>query len=159
MGLFIYDNADPPIRIDDRTLWHLRAVILTKLRRNETFSVSWAHPEGDEAGYTTIWLHPSIPLRFLFDSRERPELNREWLARLNVSAVEHGGIELTQEEVHETTSDAVPVEADPAPAHGGRLRGRTSLPLSRGRSPVAAPLARLSRCRARGADAPRGRWP
>ncbi|OCG74200.1 hypothetical protein [Microbacterium sediminis] len=144
MGLFIYDNADPPIRIDDRTLWHLRAVILTKLRRNETFSVSWAHPEGDEAGYTTIWLHPSIPLRFLFDSSERPELNRDWLARLTVSAVEHGGIELTQEEVHETTTEeSAPSavlghrDAEPAAAHGGRSRGRTGRPLSRGRTPIA----------------------
>lgn len=61
MGLFIYDNADPPIRIDDRTLWHLKTVILTKLRRGETFSVSWAHPHNEDGGYTTVWLHPARP--------------------------------------------------------------------------------------------------
>lgn len=97
MGLFIYDNADPPIRIDDRTLWHLKTVILTKLRRDESFSVSWAHP--DDEGSTTVWLHPTIPLRFVFDSAHPPELNRQWLVELNGSTVEHGGITLTPEQV------------------------------------------------------------
>lgn len=100
MGVLIYDNADPPISIDDRALWHLKTLILTKLRRGESFSVSWEHANPGNPGYTTIWLHPSIPLRFVFDSPERPALNRLWLVELNDSAIDHGGIVLTPEQIH-----------------------------------------------------------
>jgi len=142
MGLFIYDNAEPPIRIEDRTLWHLKTVILTKLRRNETFSVSWEHPDDDREGYTTIWLHPSIPLRFVFDSRTPPELNREWLARMNAATVERGGIELTQEQVLDLARSATP-------EHGKRaetvhVRTRRSRPLA-GRRVQSMPSSRRRR--------------
>ncbi|HWS49947.1 MAG TPA: hypothetical protein VN241_02960 [Microbacterium sp.] len=95
----LYYGADeaPPIQIDDRALAHLKIVIATKLRRNESFTLSWRHPEGDSPGRSTIWLHPSIPLRFVFQEPEPPELSRQWIEDLAHSANSSGGITLVEE--------------------------------------------------------------
>lgn len=94
MGMFYYGNADDPIHIDDLALAHLKVVVATKLRRNESFTLSWAHPEGDVPGRSTIWLHPSIPLRFVFDDPTPPPLQPEWIAAMANSANSSGGIVL-----------------------------------------------------------------
>ncbi|WP_217181124.1 hypothetical protein [Streptomyces sp. AC495_CC817] len=94
MGMLYYDNADDPIMIDDLALAHLKVVIATKLRRNESFTLSWRHPEGEAAGRSTIWLHPSIPLRFIFDDPIPPTLQPEWIAAMANSANSSGGITL-----------------------------------------------------------------
>jgi len=86
-----------PIHIEDRALAHLKVVIATKLRRDESFTVSWRHPEDQPRGRSTIWLHPSIPLRFVFDDPEPAELSREWIEELANSASSTGGIVLVAE--------------------------------------------------------------
>jgi hypothetical protein len=93
----IYYGSDTPIHIEDRALAHLKVVIATKLRRSESFTVSWQHPVGEPRGRSTVWLHPSIPLRFVFDEPEPPQLNRDWLERLAHSANSTGGITLVPE--------------------------------------------------------------
>ena len=45
MGTMYYGGSAMPIRIDDRALAHLKVVLATKLRRNESFTLSWPHPE------------------------------------------------------------------------------------------------------------------
>ncbi len=82
MGTIYYGGSATPIHIEDRALAHLKVVIATKLRRSESFTVSWQHPEGEPRGRSTIWLHPSIPIRFVFDDPEPAELNREWIEEL-----------------------------------------------------------------------------
>ncbi|KJQ56002.1 DUF7882 family protein [Microbacterium sp. SA39] len=99
MGTISYDSTSGPIHIDDRALAHLKVVIATKLRRNESFTLSWRHPEGEPVGRSTIWLHPSIPLRFTFDEPEAPELNAQWIERLMQSVNSTGGIMLVDEMV------------------------------------------------------------
>lgn len=96
VGKIYYGGEATPIDIEDRALAHLKVVIATKLRRGESFTVSWKHPEG-AGGRSTIWLHPSIPLRFTFDEAEAPELSREWLEELANSAHSSGGIVLVAE--------------------------------------------------------------
>ncbi|HET6302921.1 hypothetical protein [Microbacterium sp.] len=97
MGTIYYGGAGTPIHIEDRALAHLKVVIATKLRRNESFTVSWRHPEGEPRGRSTIWLHPSIPLRFVFDDPEPAQLSREWIEELANSANSSGGIMLVAE--------------------------------------------------------------
>ena len=97
MGSLLYDGEDRPIHIDDRALAHLKVVIATKLRRQESFTLSWKHGESQHGGRSTIWLHPSIPLRFTFDESEPPELNMRWIEDLMHSANSTGGITLTDE--------------------------------------------------------------
>ncbi|MGD2203641.1 hypothetical protein [Microbacterium maritypicum] len=98
MGTIQYGSGEE-IHIEDRALAHLKVVIATKLRRNESFTLSWRHPDGDPAGRSTIWLHPSIPLRFTFDEPEAPPLNPSWIHDLMQSASSTGGIGLIDEVV------------------------------------------------------------
>jgi hypothetical protein len=100
VGTIFYGGSATPIFIEDRALAHLKVVIATKLRRHESFTLSWQHPDDQPAGRTTIWLHPSIPLRFVFDDPEPAELSREWIEDLAQSANSSGGITLVAELVH-----------------------------------------------------------
>ncbi|MBO0981243.1 hypothetical protein [Microbacterium sp. SD291] len=99
MGTLYYDDHEEPISIDDRTLAHLKVVIATKLRRHESFTLSWKHPVGEHQGRSTIWLHPSIPLRFVFDEPDPPPLNSHWIATMANSASSSGGIVISAEEI------------------------------------------------------------
>ncbi len=113
MGTIYYGGSGTPIHIEDRALAHLKVVIATKLRRDESFTVSWRHPDDQARGRSTIWLHPSIPLRFVFDDPEPTELSREWIEDLANSANSSGGITLVAE--HFDTGP-VPVVGDGAEA-------------------------------------------
>lgn len=106
MGTIYYGGSATPIHIEDRVLAHLKVVVATKLRRGESFTVSWQHPEGETRGRSTIWLHPSIPLRFVFDDPEPTELNRAWIEELAQSASSSGGIQLTEEQIESVDGDA-----------------------------------------------------
>ncbi len=106
MGTIFYGGSATPIHIEDRALAHLKVVIATKLRRSESFTLSWQHPEGQPPGRSTLWLHPSIPLRFVFDDPEPPELSRQWIEDLAVSANSSGGIQLIPEYVAEAPAQA-----------------------------------------------------
>jgi integrase len=105
MGTIYYGGPGTAIHIDDRALAHLKVVIATKLRRGESFTLSWRHLDDEPRGRSTIWLHPSIPLRFVFDEPEPPELSREWIHDLANSANTSGGITLVAEHM-----DIAPVE-------------------------------------------------
>jgi hypothetical protein len=112
VGTIYYGEDATPIHIDDRALAHVKVVIATKLRRNESFTVSWRHPHGEPGGRSTIWLHPSIPLRFVFDEPEPPELNRAWIEELARSA---------------NSSDGITLLAEDEPARPVPIRGATPL--------------------------------
>ena len=103
MGTLFY--AGEAIPMDDRTLAHLKVAVVTKLRRGESFTLSWAHPDGDPAGRTTIWMHETIPLRFEFLEPEAPALHREWIEEILRSANTTGGIQLTPEHMETGPSD------------------------------------------------------
>lgn len=107
MGTLYYGGANTPIHVEDRALAHVKVVIATKLRRGESFTLSWRHPDSQPRGRSTVWLHPSIPLRFVFDDPEPATLSREWIEELANSANSSGGILLVAEQVEETT----PVES------------------------------------------------
>ena len=118
MGTIYYGSDTTPIDIDDRELAHLKVVIATKLRRGESFTVSWQHRDGQPRGRSTIWLHPSIPLRFVFEDPEPAVLSRTWLEELANSANSSGGIML----VSEHASEAAAEQAEDAPAVGSSRR-------------------------------------
>ena len=97
MGTLFY--AGDAIPMDDRTLAHLKVALVTKLRRAESFTLSWTHPSNGQSGRSTIWLNPAIPLRFEFDTPEPPPLHREWIEEILRSANTTGGIQLTKEHI------------------------------------------------------------
>ena len=96
MGTLFY--ADQAIDIDDRTLAHLKVAVVTKLRRGESFTLSWANGDERPSGRTTIWMQPSIPLRFEFLEPTPPPLRRDWIESILRSANTTGGVQLTHEE-------------------------------------------------------------
>lgn len=82
MGTLEYNSARPPIQVDDETLAHLRIVISTKLRRNESFMMTWLPEENATAGRMTIWMHPSIPLVIAFDEPTMPAIDPKRIERM-----------------------------------------------------------------------------
>ncbi|PNW07922.1 hypothetical protein C1632_14115 [Microbacterium testaceum] len=74
MGHLFYGTTTESIQIPDRLLSHIKVVTATKLRRSESFTLSWTHVDGTP-GRSKLWLQPAIPLRFVFDSAEPETLN------------------------------------------------------------------------------------
>ncbi|REC99810.1 hypothetical protein DEU35_0786 [Microbacterium sp. AG157] len=94
MAKLYYGTTTEPIRIDDRMLAHVKVVVATKLRRGESFTMSWVHGEDEPTGRSTIWLQPSIPLRFVFDSEQPESLDQNLLKRLANDANSSRGLSL-----------------------------------------------------------------
>lgn len=87
MGLLVY-NGGTAIEIPDRTLAHLQAVFIDKLRRLENFSFCW----DDGPRRYVLWLGPAVPLEFVYAGNRAPSLNRRWLEQLAVAAGASGGL-------------------------------------------------------------------
>jgi hypothetical protein len=83
------------IEFDDRLLAHLQIVMVNKLRRRESFAMSWRDSVAVGDGRSAIWLDPSIPLYFKFEGSRVPLLDREWIARLAASADSSTGLVVT----------------------------------------------------------------
>ena len=77
MGRFIYDTNANAVDIEDRTLAHLRIVMMNKLRRSEPFMFDVEI--GDGSGRRSFWIHPSVPLQFHFFGGRQPRINRRWV--------------------------------------------------------------------------------
>ncbi|MCY1716326.1 MULTISPECIES: hypothetical protein [unclassified Microbacterium] len=94
MAKLYYGTTTEPIRIDDRMLAHVKVVVATKLRRGESFTLSWVHGADEPVGRSTIWLQPSIPLRFVFDSEQPEALDQNLLKRMANDANSSRGLSL-----------------------------------------------------------------
>ncbi|MFP3466583.1 ATP-dependent DNA ligase [Leifsonia sp. SIMBA_070] len=97
MGYMMYDSSTQ-ISFDDRVLAHLEVVIVSKLRRKESFALSWREAPENGDGRTTIWIDPSIPLRFRYNGSRPPGLDREWIERLAASAASSSGLVAVDED-------------------------------------------------------------
>ncbi len=64
-----------------------------------------AASRGDAPGRSTLWLHPSIPLRFVFQEPESPDLSRKWIEELAHSASSSGGITLIEEHLESSPAE------------------------------------------------------
>jgi len=95
MGYLMYKGMI--VDFDDRLLAHLQIVIVQKLRRGESFLLSWPDA-GKSGGHSSAWLHPSIPLYFRFSGGHAPSLNERWLHCLNESANSSAGLVVIGEE-------------------------------------------------------------
>ncbi len=97
MGTLIYGSHQSEIEIEDRTLAHLKVVMLTKLRRSESFSLSWEHGVEEGSGRSTLWVHPSMALEFRFYGSRTPSLNRQWVDLLLQAANSADGLRMIPE--------------------------------------------------------------
>ena len=106
MGHLIYGVA-PAIEIDDWGLRHLQAVMIARLRRNETFSFSWEGVpsigplEGvtDHGAFGTVWVSQASSLYFSYDGPPARQLNGAWLHVLSTAASSNAGLRLMPEPV------------------------------------------------------------
>ncbi|WP_154095980.1 hypothetical protein [Microbacterium testaceum] len=106
MGHLYYGTATESIQIPDRLLSHLKVVVTTKLRRSESFTLSWTHVDGTP-GRSTLWLQPAIPMRFVFDSAEPETLNATVLKNMADMANSSAGL-VVDLRVDIPTSEASP---------------------------------------------------
>ena len=97
MGKLIYGPGTREIEFDDRTLAHLKVTIINKLRRSESFLLCWEHGVRNGSGRSSIWIHESIPLQFVFAGNQEPAMNRAWLEQLAQSANSIRGLRVTSE--------------------------------------------------------------
>ena len=81
MATLFYGSDTSPIALPDRLMGYIKVIASTKLRRGESFTLTWTGT-ADEAGRSTIWLQPAIPLRFVFESAEPEQLVGEYLRAL-----------------------------------------------------------------------------
>lgn len=81
MATLYYGSDNSPISLPDRLMGYIKVIASTKLRRGESFTLTWTGTE-DEGGRSTIWLQPAIPLRFVFESPEPEQLVGEYLRAL-----------------------------------------------------------------------------
>lgn len=102
MGMLVY-NGRTTLRIDDRVLAHLQVVVIDKLRRLESFTFTW----NDGLHESVCWIAPSIPLEFVFSGNRRPQLNRDWLELMAMSAHANTGLIVMPEPAKVTRIDGV----------------------------------------------------
>ena len=94
MGHLIYGNTSTPIEIGDEMIAHVRTVIVTKLRRNESFPLTI---EASSGVAETLWIHASIPLRFVMHDDDHT-LDRALLVSMMNAANSARGLDLTSDE-------------------------------------------------------------
>lgn len=96
MGKLTYDST-MVVNFDDRVLAHLQVVIGAKLRRGESFQMSWATDQSEGSGRNAIWMDPAIPLGFKYDSARALVLNRIWIEALMAAAHSAGCLRVVPE--------------------------------------------------------------
>ncbi|NYF18344.1 hypothetical protein HDC37_003204 [Microbacterium sp. AK009] len=94
MGNLYYGSDTQAISMPDRMLAHVKVLAATKLRRNESFTITWRHTDDEAPGRTTLWLHPAIPLRFTFSTVDAEKIDGPLLQRLAAEASSSGGLNL-----------------------------------------------------------------
>ena len=97
MGYLTYDGHTAEIRIDDRTLAHLQIVIINKIRRQESFAFSWKEAASAGDGRSTVWIFPTVSLRFKFEGSRPPAINQTWVSRLSQTANSSTGLQVLPE--------------------------------------------------------------
>ena len=105
MGKLFYSSDPQAIEIDDRLLQYLQVVLSTKLRRNESFTITWTDTEAAHTR-TTLWVQPAISMRFEYASAEPQRRSGGYLRQLADQAAMSSGLMLNaatwqqQEDAH-----------------------------------------------------------
>lgn len=98
MGRLTYAGSTT-YEIDDDMLAHLKVVATAKLRRHESFLISWVIDLSAGSGRVSLWAASTIPLQFEFSSSRPPQLDQEWLRVLaDMSNTPRGLVLITREE-------------------------------------------------------------
>jgi hypothetical protein len=104
MGTLHYDGK--AFELEDRLLAHLQVVISTKLRRGESFFISWVVPHSEGGGRHVIWIDNGVPIRIRFEGSRPPSINREWAETLALSANTNNGLVISEENIRAADTPA-----------------------------------------------------
>jgi hypothetical protein len=96
VGKFIYGSQALEIEFDDRALAHVQMAMLSKLRRNESFSFSWHLDVAQGSGRHCLWISPALELHFEFSGGRAPALNRAWIKEM-INAANDGELRILDE--------------------------------------------------------------
>lgn len=94
--------------LDDWALAHLHAAMQVKLRRGESFHLSWPHDISTGPGRTTTWVHSETSWVCTIGSRTG-ELDRRWVEAFVATANSVGGMQI----VPRPAADDVPSKEVP----------------------------------------------
>lgn len=97
MGSLIYGSSNIEISFDDRVLAHLELVVNAKLRRRESFMLSWRDTPEVGDGRSSIWLDTSIPLYFRYSGSRMPLIDKDWLEEMAQQAGSTRGLVLGED--------------------------------------------------------------
>ncbi|WP_449277984.1 DUF7882 family protein [Leucobacter sp. GX24907] len=97
MGYLVYGND--AYEFDDRELAHIKAAMVRKLRKHESFLLSWGIPATQGSGRVSLWMHPGLPVTFSFSGGRPPRLDPAWVHLLErLSQTPHGLTVLSEKE-------------------------------------------------------------
>lgn len=99
----LYGHGHDSIELEDRSLALVRIVVINKFRRGESsmFDVAMR----DSGGRRSYWMHPRVPLTFLFYGSRPVPNNRVWADALIAAANSPGGLVLVPEPGAESRPD------------------------------------------------------
>jgi hypothetical protein len=93
VGTLYYGASRLALKIDDVTLAHLRVVTTAKLRRGESFAITWADPDASDEARESLWVHRDADLMYVLDGPV-PRLDTALLASMSAAAYVPRGVEL-----------------------------------------------------------------
>lgn len=96
MGRLTYGN-NVQVEFEDRVLAHLQIVIGAKVRRGESFHLSWRDDPSVGDGRTIIWINPTVMLTYKFYGSRMPQINRAWIDALTSVANSPNGLHVVPE--------------------------------------------------------------
>jgi hypothetical protein len=64
--------------MDDRVLAHIQVILSAKMRRRESFFLSW-DGSSKTGGSHMVWMHEAVPVHIQFSATRIPAVNREWI--------------------------------------------------------------------------------
>jgi len=88
------------VELDDDLLEHVFAVVVAKLRRNETMLLTWADPA---TRFHQFLIPPGMAVRAEADNQRSEPLDRAWLESLMVAASSNTGLSLDMADLNRHT--------------------------------------------------------
>ncbi|MFB2580507.1 ATP-dependent DNA ligase [Herbiconiux sp. P15] len=104
MGYLHIGTSGWAVQLDDRTLAHLKIVILSCLRKGQGISFTCTRAAEQGSGRETFWITPSTDLRFQFFGNRAPHLNRGWLQLMADSCSAGTGLYVMDEPAEQRVS-------------------------------------------------------
>lgn len=102
MGSLRYGSEH--LELDDRSLAHVQLAIVAKLRKHESFLLSWDVDPSRGSGRYSAWIDTGIPIVFRFDGSRPIAINRNWLDAMLERSYTVAGLEIMPERNHPDTS-------------------------------------------------------